>query len=95
MLHFIEKSIMKKITIYTTQACPYCRAAKELLRQKNVNFDEIDVSENIPLRAKMTERAKGHSTVPQIFLSDEHIGGCDELYALDQQGKLDALLTVK
>lgn len=83
---------MNKVTIYTTSTCPYCHAAKALLQQKQVAFTEIDVSNNADLRSRMTERAGGQRTVPQIFIEDHHIGGCDDLYALDRQNKLEALL---
>lgn len=82
---------MADITIYTTSTCPFCVRAKSLLNQKGQQFEEIDVS-NADERAKMTERAKGSRTVPQIFISGQHVGGCDDLYALEQAGKLDALL---
>ena len=82
---------MVAIEIYTTGYCPYCRWAKDLLRKKNVEFKEIDVSD-YKLRAEMTARANGRTTVPQIFIGPVHVGGCDDLYALDQAGKLDPLL---
>jgi glutaredoxin 3 len=80
------------IEIYTTPYCPYCIAAKELLGRKGASFQEIDVSGSRELRAKMIERAQGGSTVPQIFIGGAHVGGCDDLYALDQAGRLDPLL---
>ena len=80
------------ITIYTTAFCPYCMGAKQLLGAKGVAFDEIKVDGDREARATMTERAGGQTTVPQIFVGDTHIGGCNELYALDNDGKLDALL---
>ena len=83
---------MAFVKIYTTPYCPYCLAAKDLLRQKNVEFQEIDVSGDSALRARMTERAGGRTTVPQIFAGSTHIGGCDDLYALEGEGKLDPLL---
>lgn len=83
---------MSSIEIYTTPYCPYCGWAKELLDRKGVPFKEIDVSSDRALRATMTDRAKGRSTVPQIFIGDVHVGGCDDLYALDETGKLDPLL---
>jgi glutaredoxin 3 len=82
---------MVAIEIYTTGYCPYCRWAKDLLRKKNVEFKEIDVSD-YKLRAEMTARANGRTTVPQIFIGPVHVGGCDDLYALDEAGKLDPLL---
>lgn len=80
------------VTIYTTPFCPYCLAAKDLLKRKGVAFDEIGVQGNPDLRTQMREKAGGRSTVPQIFLGARHIGGCDELYGLDAAGDLDALL---
>jgi glutaredoxin 3 len=82
---------MVAIEIYTTGYCPYCRWAKDLLRKKNVEFKEIDVSD-YKRRAEMTARANGRTTVPQIFIGSVHVGGCDDLYALDEAGKLDPLL---
>jgi glutaredoxin 3 len=81
------------IVIYTTRSCPYCRRAKELLQSRNLVYEEISVDGDFEARAKMTQRARGFSTVPQIFFGDVHIGGCDELSELDASGKLDALLT--
>jgi len=83
---------MPLIEIYTTRYCPYCHAAKALLKSKGAAFTEIDVSGNNQLRKKMVERANGGYTVPQIFIGDVHIGGCDDLHALDGAGKLDSLL---
>jgi glutaredoxin 3 len=83
---------MPQIDIYTTPYCPYCGWAKELLRKKNVQFTEIDVSRDRGLRGAMTARANGLTTVPQIFIGATHVGGCDDLYALEDAGKLDALL---
>jgi glutaredoxin 3 len=83
---------MKTVEIYTTQTCPYCTAAKALLRKKGVSFTEIDVGNDPAKRQKMTERAKGGRTVPQIFIGGTHVGGCDDLHALDHARKLDALL---
>ncbi len=80
------------IEIYTTPYCPYCIDAKALLKRKAVAFTEIDVSGNRDLRTKMVQRANGGTTVPQIFIGETHVGGCDDLYALDHDGKLDALL---
>ena len=82
---------MKPVEIYTTQTCPYCIKAKGLLTQKRVAFRDIDVGGNPALRAKMTERA-GRTSVPQIFIGGTHIGGCDDLHALEAAGKLDGLL---
>jgi len=83
---------MASIEIYTTPYCPYCIAAKELLRRKGVEFVEIDVAGDRALRARMVERAGGRMTVPQIFIGKTHVGGCDDLYALDDAGGLDPLL---
>jgi glutaredoxin 3 len=83
---------MATIEIYTTSTCPYCMRAKMLLQDKGVGFKEINVNAEPGLRQKMTQRANGGYTVPQIFINDEHIGGCDELYALERAGKLDAKL---
>jgi glutaredoxin 3 len=83
---------MPEITIYTTQTCPYCRRAKELLTKKNLPFIEIPVDGDGEARMKMTERANGRTSVPQIFFDEMHIGGCDDLYELHYDGKLDILL---
>ena len=85
---------MAKIEIYTTSLCPYCHAAKRLLSQKGAAFEEIDVTRDAALRLAMTERAGGRRTVPQIFVDATHIGGCDDLYALERSGRLDQLLAV-
>lgn len=83
---------MQPVTIYTTSTCPYCHAAKALLRGKNVAFDEISVDGDREGRMKMTERANGRTSVPQIFIGEAHVGGCDDLHDLERAGKLDALL---
>jgi glutaredoxin 3 len=83
---------MPKVIIYTTPFCPYCHSAKALLRRKNVEFSEIDVSFDPQERQRMMAKAQGRRTVPQIFIDDTHVGGSDELYALDRLGKLDLLL---
>ncbi len=83
---------MPPVTIYTTRFCPYCTEAKGLLRRKNVPFDEIDVSGNQAGRSAMTARAGGRTSVPQIFVGEKHVGGCDDLFALDEAGELDPLL---
>ncbi len=83
---------MSPVTIYTTRFCPYCHAAKDLLAKKAIPFTEVDVTGDRPGRAAMTERADGRTSVPQIFIGERHVGGCDDLYALDQAGRLDALL---
>jgi glutaredoxin 3 len=82
---------MKAVEIYTTQTCPYCVAAKALLKKKGVTYTEIDVGANPSLRVAMTERA-GRRSVPQIFIGGTHVGGCDDLHALDHDGKLDPML---
>jgi glutaredoxin 3 len=83
---------MSQIEIYTTPYCPYCIAAKELLKRKGAAFTEIDVSRDSKRRVEMTKRSNGGYTVPQIFIGTTHVGGCDDLYALDGDGKLDPLL---
>jgi glutaredoxin 3 len=83
---------MADIEIYTTRYCPYCVRAKALLTQKGATFTEIDVSGDVELRNAMIERAQGQMTVPQIFIGETFVGGCDDLYALDSAGKLDPLL---
>jgi glutaredoxin 3 len=83
---------MPSIEVYTTPYCPYCVAAKELLHRKGVDFVEINVASDRALRARMVERAGGRMTVPQIFIGDTHVGGCDDLHALDDAGGLDPLL---
>jgi glutaredoxin 3 len=83
---------MAKIEIYTTMLCPYCFRAKKLLAQHGADFTEIDVMADPARRREMIERAGGRRTVPQIFIDGEHVGGCEELYALDEAGKLTPLL---
>jgi glutaredoxin 3 len=83
---------MAAIDIYTIRYCPYCFDAKELLAKKGVSFHEIDASGNKDARKEMIQRAHGRSTYPQIFIGATHVGGCDDLYALEEAGKLDALL---
>lgn len=83
---------MAKVEIYTRMFCPYCTRAKSLLSAKGAAFEEHDISLGGPKRAEMLERANGGYTVPQIFINDRHVGGSDELAALDRAGKLDALL---
>lgn len=82
---------MKSVEIYTSPLCGYCHAAKRLLRDKGVSYSEIDVSRDPQKRQEMMSRA-GRHTVPQIFVGETHVGGCDDLYALDRAGKLDPLL---
>lgn len=81
------------VVMYSTEQCPFCLAARMLLKKKGVSFEDILVSDNAALRATM-EELSGRRTVPQIFINDEPVGGFDELYALDQQGELDKLLYV-
>ena len=82
---------MQKVTIYTTPYCPYCHAAKALLKKKGVDFEEIDVQDRT-LRQQMMLRANGRHTVPQIFIGDTHVGGSDDIHELDGRGQLDPLL---
>ena len=84
---------MPQVTIYTTPFCPYCHSAKALLKRKNVQFSEIDVSYDPQERQRMVDKAQGRRTVPQIFIGETHVGGCDDLIALDQAGKLIPLLS--
>lgn len=83
---------MPSITIYTKSWCPYCSAAKKLLADKGVAFTEIDIEKKPEARAEMIQKANGRSTVPQIFIGEKHVGGCDDLYALDDRGQLEPLL---
>ena len=83
---------MKNVEIYTTPICGFCSAAKRLLNFKNASFVEMNVMIDPVLRAEMIQRANGSQTVPQIFIGNEHIGGCDDLHALENAGKLDAIL---
>jgi glutaredoxin 3 len=82
---------MAKVVIYTTKICPYCVRAKMLLQKKGAAYEEIDVSHDHEQRMKLVETTR-QRTVPQIFINDRHIGGCDDLYALERQGALDPLL---
>ena len=83
---------MPPVTIYSRGWCPYCTAAKRLLVQKGVAFTEIDIEAKAGARQEMIQRAGGRTSVPQIFIGERHVGGCDELYALDDRGQLDPLL---
>lgn len=83
---------MKPVEIYTSPLCGFCHAAKRLLNEKGVDFSEVDVLKNPDRKPEMIKRAGGGRTVPQIFIGDTHVGGCDDLYALERAGKLDALL---
>jgi len=84
---------MKKIEIYTTNTCPFCFAAKDLLTKKNLTFTEVDLSGDVPGRAALKDRLNGLTSVPQIFIGEAHIGGCDDLYELENTGELDILLS--
>jgi glutaredoxin 3 len=83
---------MKPVTIYTTPFCSYCVRAKSLLARKGVAFEEVDVMMDNKARGQMLDKSGGARSVPQIFIGDTHVGGCDELYALEREGKLDSLL---
>ncbi len=83
---------MTSVEIYTQKYCPYCTWAKELLSRKGADFREIDVTGNAQMRREMFERTNGRTSVPQIFIGATYVGGCDDLYALDDAGKLDPLL---
>ncbi|MCK5639259.1 MAG: glutaredoxin 3 [Gammaproteobacteria bacterium] len=83
---------MAKVTMYSTGSCPYCIRAKHLLQSKEVHFTDLRVDQETRLRAEMIQRSQGRSSVPQVFIGQQHIGGCDELHALERAGKLDSLL---
>jgi len=83
---------MAKVELYTKGHCPYCKRAKALLEQKNVEYTEYEIDVQPELRDEMIERANGGYTVPQIFIDSQHIGGCDDMMLLESQGKLDPLL---
>lgn len=83
---------MSKVDIYTKGHCPYCHRAKALLTKKEISFNEIEIDVMPELRSTMIDRAKGKSTVPQIFIKDHHVGGCDDLFALEAKNQLDSLL---
>jgi glutaredoxin 3 len=85
---------MAEVDIYTTMWCPYCARAKSLLGRKGVAYHEISLDEEPNRRAEMVELSKGGRTVPQIFINGEHIGGSDDIHALDRAGKLDAKLVI-
>jgi glutaredoxin 3 len=84
--------MMPNIEVYTWSSCPFCIRAKALLDKKGVQYTEYQIDGDEPARAKMAQRANGRRSVPQIFIDGQHIGGCDDLYALNSQGKLDSLL---
>lgn len=86
---------MAKIEVYSGGYCPFCTRAKALLKKKGLGFTEYDVQAEPHRRAEMAERAPGARTIPQIFIDDRHVGGCDELYALEKKGELDAWLGSK
>ena len=94
MLAASNEAEMAKIEIYTAMACPFCTRAVKLLTSKNIAFEEIDVTLNSAKRQSMRSRANGRTSVPQIFINDDHIGGCNDLFALDQAGRLDKLLSM-
>lgn len=81
-----------KVEIYTWSTCPFCIRAKSLLKRKGVDFTEYCIDGDEQARAKMAQRANGRRSVPQIFIDDQHVGGCDDIHGLDAQGKLDPLL---
>lgn len=83
---------MKPIEIYTSPLCGFCHAAKKLLKEKGAKFSEVNVLAQPGRKAEMIKRSNGGRTVPQIFIGDTHVGGCDDLYALERAGKLDSLL---
>ena len=83
---------MQPVTVYTTSLCPYCHAAKRLLRQKTIPFQEIDVTGDPVAREGLREKAGGRTSVPQIWIGETHVGGCDDLYALDSRGELDRMI---
>jgi glutaredoxin 3 len=85
---------MAEVDIYTTMWCPYCARAKSLLEKKGVAYHEVSLDEEPRRRDEMIKRANGGRTVPQIFINGEHVGGCDDLYALDRAGKLDPKLGI-
>ncbi len=85
---------MKNIIVYSTSICPYCIKAKKLLESKKVSYQEVQLDKHPELTAEVVKKSGGQKTVPQIFVDDCHIGGCDDLYALDKEGKLDALLGI-
>ena len=84
---------MAKVTVYTSDYCPYCGQAKRLLDRKGVAYEEVNISEDEAQRVEMIARTKGRMSVPQIFIGDYHVGGSDDLHALDRAGKLDPLLS--
>lgn len=83
---------MSKVTIYTRQLCPYCIRAVRLLKEKGVDFEEIDAGMDVNKKKEMVQRSNGGRTFPQIFIGDVHVGGCDDMMALERSGKLDPML---
>jgi glutaredoxin 3 len=83
---------MARVEIYTTMLCPYCWRAKKLLEERGATYQEVDVMTDGKLRGEMRARAGGRTSVPQIFINGQHVGGCDELYALDRAGRLKPML---
>lgn len=88
----MENAATPKVEIYSKMMCPYCHRAKQLLAGKGVDFAEYDITMGGPKRAEMLARSNGRTTVPQIFIGDTHVGGCDDIMALERAGKLDPLL---
>lgn len=86
---------MASVVIYTRQYCGYCSAAKALLEDKGVDYVEHDATGRPELRAEMIDKARGRSTFPQIFINGQHVGGCDDIHALDRSGKLDPMLAAQ
>lgn len=86
---------MKKVIIYTTNTCPYCVRAKSLFKRKEIPYEEVNVENDESLRDAMIAKAGGRRTVPQIFIGDYHVGGCDDLYELENQGKIDSIMLAK
>ncbi len=84
---------MNKVIIYTKSICPYCVKAKALLDRKNCKYQEINIENDESLRSEMMLKSSGRKTVPQIFIGDYHVGGCDDLYELEQNNKLDNLIS--
>tara|TARA_B100000242_G_C42667068_1_gene312904 strand:+ start:261 stop:518 length:258 start_codon:yes stop_codon:yes gene_type:complete len=85
---------MAKVEIYTSPLCGFCARAKSLFEQKGVKYEEIDISESMKQKELMVERSNGAQTVPQIFINDVHVGGCDDLHRLEEESKLEPLLAV-
>jgi len=86
---------MATIEVYSGDFCPYCMKAKALLKKKGLEFSEYNIKRDMAKQAEMAERAPGARTIPQIFINNKHVGGCDDLYALEQRGELDAWLKLE